>query len=102
MIRKMIKEIIGRREFNAENCRKHQQSELEKQATVVIEDVKTIINFKVSNTDEKAIIYSLPDRESKIFEMVEEYFMERGFKVFRTRFPELGDTEFLVVSWFLI
>lgn len=99
MIGKKIKELIRGREFNAENCRKHQRSELERQASLVIDDIKTIINFKVSNTNEKAIIYSLPDRESKVLDIVEEYFSKRGFKVFITNFVELDDAEFLVISW---
>lgn len=101
-IRKQIREIIKGREFSAENCRKHQQLELQKQANLIIEDIKAIISFKVTNTNEKAIIYSISDGDGKKFKLVEEYFSEHGFKVFRSQFSELGDYEFLVISWLLL
>lgn len=101
MIRKYIEDLIGRGEFNAENCRNHQQSELEKQASLMIEDIKSVISFKVSNTDEKAVIHSLSNMKIEVYELVKDYFIERGFKVFKTKFQELGDFEFLVISWIL-
>ena len=101
MIKKLIEEYKKKKEFNAENCRKHQQSELEKQVSLMIEDIKSVISFKVSNTDEKAVIHSLSDGEIDVFELVKDYFIERGFKVFKTKFKELGDFEFLVISWIL-
>lgn len=101
MIKRLLEEYKKRKEFNAENCRKYQQSELEKQASILIEDIKSVISFKVANTEEKAVIHSLSDVENDVFELVKDYFIERGFKVFKTRFQELGDFEFLVISWIL-
>ena len=98
-IRKQIEEIIKGREFSADNCRKHQQEELQKQANLIIDDIKALINYKVDNTNEKAIIYSISDGDGKKFKLVEEYFENLGFNVFRTKFKELGDYEFLVISW---
>lgn len=101
MIKRLLEEYKKKREFSAENCRKHQQSELEKQASLMIEDIKSVISFKVSNTDEKAVIHSLSNVKIEVYELIKDYFIERGFKVFKTRFQELGDFEFLVISWIL-
>lgn len=101
MIRNIIQNIRRKYEFSAERCRNHQQEELEKRADTIIDDIKTFINFKVSNTNEKAVIYSLHSPEDKVYTLVEDFYRERGFKVFRTKFPELGDMEFMIISWIL-
>ena len=99
MIRRLIQAYREKKRFTAERCRNHQQEVLSKRANVIIDDIKAFINFKVDNTNEKAVINSLSSPEDKVYTLVEDYYRERGFIVFRTKFKELGDLEFLVISW---
>ncbi len=102
MIRNIIQKVVKNREFSADNCRKHQEEEIRNKAHILIDEMKSIISYKVANTNEKAIIYSIDDPENEKYEIVEKYFTERGFKVFKTKFlEELGDAEFLVISWLI-
>lgn len=97
MIRKLIQKYREKRTLTAEKCRSYQQEELSRKADSIINDIKAVINFKVSNTNEKAIISSLLSPDDKVY--VEKYYKDHGFTVFRTKFSELGDLEFLVISW---
>ena len=101
MIRKLIEQYKEKRKFTAENCRNRQEGELEKQATSIIEDIRAYINFKVDNTtSEKTVIVDNP-KDPEVSRIVEDYYRECGFKVFKTSFPELGNSEFLIISWIL-
>lgn len=102
MFKRILEDYKKKHTFSAERCRDHQKSDLTKRAVGIIEDIKAYINFKVDNTEEKAVLYSVHNSEDKAFQIVEDYFRERGFRVFRTKFQELGDDiEFLVISWIL-
>ena len=96
---KLIQKYREKRTLTAEKCRSYQQEELSRKADSIINDIKAVINFKVSNTNEKAIISSLFNPDDKVYTIVEKYYKDHGFTVFRTRFSELGDLEFLVISW---
>lgn len=100
MIRKIINGILKSREFNAEKCRIHQQNEIERRAKEMIDNIQCFINSKIENPNEIAVIYSLTrPEENNVYKIVEESFKNKGFIVFRTKFQELGDLEFLVISW---
>lgn len=100
MIRKLIERYRERKRFTAEKCRSHQEEELEKRASIIIEDIRAYINFKVSNTNEKTVIVHNPE-DPKVSKFVEDFYTSRGFIVFRKKFEELDGTEYLVVSWIL-
>ena len=100
MIKRIIESYRAKRRFTAENCRSHQEEELEKQATTIIEDIKAYINFKVDNTNEKTVIVHNPE-DPKVSKFVEDFYTQLGFIVFRKKFEELDETEYFVVSWIL-
>jgi hypothetical protein len=98
MIRRLIEQYREKRKFTAEKCRSHQEEELEKRASTIIEDIRAYINFKVDNTNEKTVIVHNPE-DPKVSKFVEDFYTSRGFIVFRKKFEELDETEYLVVSW---
>ena len=100
MIKELIKKYREKKKFTAERCRNHQEEELEKRASVIIEDIRAYINFKVDNTNEKTVIVHNPE-DPKVSKFVEDFYTSRGFIVFRKKFEELDETEYLVVSWIL-
>ena len=101
MIKRIIESYRAKRRFTAENCRNRQEGEIEKQATTIIEDIQAYINFKVDNTtSEKTVCIDSP-KDPEVSRLVEDYYRERGFRVFKTSFSELGNYEFLIISWIL-
>ena len=50
MIRRLLEYYREKKKFTAEKCRSHQEEELEKRASTIIEDIRAYINFKVDNT----------------------------------------------------
>ena len=88
------------KEFNAENCLRKQvrvdQQNFEKR----VEDITARIKYVVdSTTSEHTVIYQVHDYERKLYDQIEEHFTNLGFLVIRLTIPELGNDEYMIISW---
>ena len=88
------------KEFNAENCLRKQvrvdQQNFEKR----VEDITARIKYVVdSTTSEHTVIYQVHDYERKLYDRIEEHFTNLGFLVIRLTIPELGNDEYMIISW---
>lgn len=95
-----IKNYQKSREFNAANCLGKQvkidQENFEKR----VEDITMRIKYVVeSTTEEHAVIYQVHDYERKMYDQIEEHFTKLGFLVIRLTIPELGNDEYMIISW---
>lgn len=99
-MRDIIKKIIKKSEFNAENCREKQNRSIKERSKIRIEEIVSLIEYKVSNSNyENTVIFSIDKDEEEVYDNVTGYFTERGFIVLKTQFEELGKQNFLIISW---
>lgn len=64
-----------------------------------ISNINEIIVEKSRLAGDTELILNVPENLKGIFERLRLYFLRKGFKVFYHKFSELGNKEFLIISW---
>ena len=99
-IRERIQKIKDSKSFNDENCFKHQVAVENRRLSDRIEEITARINFVVSTTtSEHTVIYRVPEHDKKMFSLIKEYFMNLGFSVISLNIEDLGNEEYMIISW---
>lgn len=92
--------IFKKKEFNADNCREKQNRSIQGRSKAKINEIIALIDYKVSNSNyENTIIFTIDKDEEIVYEEVIKYFKDLGFIVLKTKFDELGEQKFLIISW---
>ena len=99
-LRKKIDDYKQSKIFNAENCL-YKQIKIEKfELNKKIEEITHRISFVAESTStEHTVIYQVHDYEQKMFAEIKTYFINLGFKVINMEIPELGNDEYMIISW---
>jgi len=97
---KFLENYKKSRVFNAENCLRKQVRVDQQNFEKKVEDITSRINYVVeSTTSEHTVIYQVHDYERKLYDKIEEHFTNLGFLVIRLTIPELGNDEYMIISW---
>lgn len=95
-----FKELFKKKEFNADNCREKQNRSIKQRSKAKINEIIALINYKIINSNyENTVIFTIDKDEEIVYEEVIEYFRNLGFIVVETKFDELGEQKFLIISW---
>jgi len=93
-------ELFKKKEFNAENCRNIQNKSILGKSNIKINEITSLIKYKVSNSNyETTVIFTIDKDEEIIYQEVTKHFKDLGFIVLVKKFEELGDQEFIIISW---
>lgn len=96
---KIFNKIKKLHEFNAENCRRKQNSAIHDNYIRKIDDITARIKFVVeSSNDEHTVIYNIKPYERDMYDDIANYFYNRGFKVTITKIDGF-ENEFLIINW---
>jgi hypothetical protein len=95
-----FKNLLKRREFNANNCREKQHISIQGRSKTKINEIIALINYKVSSSNyENTVIFTIDKDEEVVYDEVIKYFDNLGFIVLKKQFDELGEQKFLLISW---
>ncbi len=95
-----IIDLFKKKKFDAESCRNAQNRSILGRSNAKISEITSLIDYKVSNSNyENTVIITINKNEEIIYPEVIKYFKDHGFTVLVKRFDELGDQEFLIISW---
>jgi hypothetical protein len=99
-VKQRIENYKSGKKFNAENCLNKQVRIEQQELNRKIDEIKNRINYvSESTTTEHAVIYQVHDYEQKMFDEVKNYFENLGFTVINLTIPELGNDEYMIISW---
>ena len=99
-IKERLDNYKSSKRFNAQNCLRKQIAVEKQNLNKRIEEIASRINYVVeSTTSEHTVIYQVHDYEKKMFEEIENYFQDLGFTVITMVIPELGNDEYMIISW---
>lgn len=95
-----FKELFKKKEFNADNCREKQNRSIKQRSKAKINEIIALIDYKIINSNyENTVIFTIDKDEEIVYEEVIKYFRNLGFIILETKFDELGEQKFLIISW---
>lgn len=92
--------LFRKKETTAESCREAQNKSILGKSNAKIDEIISLIDYKVSNSNcENTVIITVNKNEEIIYPEVIKHFRDLGFIVLIEKFEELGEQEFLIISW---
>ena len=99
-IKERIQDHKNLKKFNAVNCLRKQKNVDKQNLDKRIEEIIGRINYVVeSTTEEHTVIYQVHDYERDMYDRIDEYFKNLGFKVIFISIPELNNEQYMIISW---